>query len=1054
MITRNRLMTCFIVLFLLCGLFPNTALAENPLPNHPYIFEKALGQPDKKNTMINRISPSSAFHVGGVHVDRDSTPNRIYVADSGNNRILCFNGWKDFFEPGNEADRVIGQLSLWDSGAANGNNTQRPAPTASTIAFQPFPVSSTLESPRSIHMATDADNNLYVADLGNNRVLRFPDPFAIPQGEPQVADLVWGQADFESFESADPPTASSLLFEWYQGHVFSGGVDVDGNGNVWIADTGNSRVLRFPAGSNEAEADLVLGQPDFTTRRYDNTYEVSKWDKDMDKMFKPLSVRVQSTTGDVYVLEGERPRLNRIMVFEPPFTNGMEASRIVGEAGRLHITDWLTPDEFSTQPPADPSEWSRENYPDVGDRHVRRPSGIYWARGFGFDPTNDDMLWLGDNNKRIMQIHMLPNGDWEWADVIGYGSGVFDRSSPWGHETHYILPDDFNNVPPINGIHGYIIQPDGEIGFYNDGSNDYLLFGCATNRSFDAYGVSRIQLPIQRQGIPPNDFVICDSTMCSPFWNDYSGRTMQNTYGMSCSGSQVYVSDGERILVWEDIHSAGTFAHADYVIGKDDFETNYEFSGIIAAGGGVGTQTTGHHIGSGNDYMFAVHDRNRKIVIFELPITGSMNDPGDIVKTLNQTNVVWADDSQPVSFQAWGLVYDEVNDALWVSDIEKNRILRISDPLGAARVDMVIGQANKTDGDDNAGSGWENPNRHGFAVPWNLSLDNFNNLYIVDSGFEGRVDSGNLRVVRYDAATIVPEPGNIFPLPDADGVFCEPDFESRGTYVEHRPNVPTWVCFDQNNHMILLVDAYWNEPYERVWYYETPHMGETPQPGYILNLAFGQAATAWFMDAAENQLDAKQHLILQDHTWNRILYVDYNEPTPGVEITETEGSTWVNGVWPEYWPTGETKDTEEARRKFHDDYTVALQSAPSADVEITVTIKTNSWAMDLYANNDYFNLGDRVVLTFTAENWDAPQTIHVVSLDAPIIGPISPSPVMIDKSGISSDSCISEYLCLITHSATSSDPDYNKLEISDVDATVIFLSYSPWPDPTAQGTRR
>ncbi|PXF57639.1 MAG: hypothetical protein C4B58_09100 [Deltaproteobacteria bacterium] len=81
MITRNRLMTCFIVLFLLCGLFPKTALAEDPLPNRPYIFEKVLGQPDKKNTMVNRISPSSAFHAGGVHVDRDSDPNRYGMGD-------------------------------------------------------------------------------------------------------------------------------------------------------------------------------------------------------------------------------------------------------------------------------------------------------------------------------------------------------------------------------------------------------------------------------------------------------------------------------------------------------------------------------------------------------------------------------------------------------------------------------------------------------------------------------------------------------------------------------------------------------------------------------------------------------------------------------------------------------------------------------------------------------------------------------------------------------------------------------------------------------------
>ncbi len=187
------------------------------------------------------FSLSAAGLSGSIVIDRNSNPPHLYVADTGNNRILGFNDFNNA-KTGDSADIVIGQSNFFstafnnvsnDPGAANQNGLNHP--TA---------------------LALDAAGNLFVADTGNSRVLRFPQPFAQPSAGNQAADLVIGQANFNSVvSSATNRTMQSPT-----------GVAILSDGSLLASDAALNRVLYFqkPLVSGMV-ANKVLGQADFNS---------------------------------------------------------------------------------------------------------------------------------------------------------------------------------------------------------------------------------------------------------------------------------------------------------------------------------------------------------------------------------------------------------------------------------------------------------------------------------------------------------------------------------------------------------------------------------------------------------------------------------------------------------------------------------------------------------------------------------------------------------------------------------------------------------------------
>lgn len=159
--------------------------------------------------------------------------NNLILVDRLNHRLLVFANANilGFFPV---ASQVIGQ-SLFNTNASG-------------------ITSSALESPTGAFVASNGD--LWVADGGNNRVLRFPGYVA--QGNGPTADLVLGQALF----------TTDALGSGADEMAFPTDLLIDSAGTLWVVDQGNNRILKFPNAAglgNGAPATVVLGQAGFGT---------------------------------------------------------------------------------------------------------------------------------------------------------------------------------------------------------------------------------------------------------------------------------------------------------------------------------------------------------------------------------------------------------------------------------------------------------------------------------------------------------------------------------------------------------------------------------------------------------------------------------------------------------------------------------------------------------------------------------------------------------------------------------------------------------------------
>jgi uncharacterized protein (TIGR03437 family) len=291
-----------------CGLaWPQARLNPNPsrVVGHPQI-RLMTDQP-------NLVEGRELNTPRAVAVDTSVNPPALFVADTNNNRVLGFRNASNF-ENGVPADLVIGQRDRFSTGALGPGTS----------------LSSGLAAPAAL--AVDAAGRLYVVDAGNNRILRYPRPFAQPAGDLVQPDMVIGQANFSTRTPntggiSERSIATTAPVGGTQ-RVFGAGLAFDRDGHLWFTDPANHRVLRYPSaslagGANQPSADIVLGQPDFNTGAPLAVNLANRINR--SRMNAPASLAFDNG-GRLFVAD----QLNRVLVYVGPFVSGMDAQRYMG----------------------------------------------------------------------------------------------------------------------------------------------------------------------------------------------------------------------------------------------------------------------------------------------------------------------------------------------------------------------------------------------------------------------------------------------------------------------------------------------------------------------------------------------------------------------------------------------------------------------------------------------------------------------------------------------------------------------------------------------------
>lgn len=213
-----------------------------------------------------------------------ASTGRIYVADGGNSRVLSWPSASSFGN-GISADIVI--------------TADRQSPG---LSFQ-----------NPDHMIVDGQGSLYVADTENNRVLKFNAPIT----NNVVASIVLGQPDFNSNALNNGGVVTNTVMNG------PSALAIDANNNLYVADSSNHRILRFnfPVNTTFKPASLVIGQPNFTTNG------PNQGGLSASTVNDPFGIAFDGQ-GNLYVSDTFN---NRILKFFPPFTNGMAATRVIGQ---------------------------------------------------------------------------------------------------------------------------------------------------------------------------------------------------------------------------------------------------------------------------------------------------------------------------------------------------------------------------------------------------------------------------------------------------------------------------------------------------------------------------------------------------------------------------------------------------------------------------------------------------------------------------------------------------------------------------------------------------
>jgi sugar lactone lactonase YvrE len=559
------------------------------------------------------IGSSAATSQSGLHnptaVTFDPSGN-LWVTDAFDNRILRF---APPFTSGMSANLVIGQASFTTS-------------LGLSITTQ-----SSLYSPWNI--AFDSSGNLWVADCGDNRVLRFAPPFSNGLN----ANLVIGQSGFTTFGSATTQTGTSCPIS----------LSFDSSGYLWVSDSSNNRVLRFgPQFSNGTIANLVIGQASFTA----GAAAASQ------AGLSGPSFLTFDSRGDLWVVDISS---SRVLEFLPPFTIGMGASVVIGQPTFTSTTGFA-------------QAWF--NFPD----------------GLAFDSSGN--LWVSDNANGAILRFPQPFITAEASNlVIGQGQNTL-------------------TIP-----RGLFLDSSGNLWVGDSGNNRVLRFSPSFSNGMSA------NLVIGQGDFGSNWEVTAQSRLTS------AGGVLMDSSG------NLWVSDfySNRILRFSPPFTSGM--SANLVLGQTSF------AGNSASATQAGLSTPKYFAFDSAGDLWVADQSNNRVLMFAPPFSNGMA-AALVIGQTGFTSSASALSQGGLSNPA-GVAFDSSGN-LWVADQNNNRTIMFPPPFtNGMNANLVLGQAGFTTSGAATGSG-------GLLLPRIVAFDSAGNIWVSEQT--------NNRVMRFACGSECP----------------------------------------------------------------------------------------------------------------------------------------------------------------------------------------------------------------------------------------------------------------------------------------------------------
>ncbi len=618
---------------------------QNQFNGQPATF--IIGQPNLNVNGSNYgITQSAMKSPELIAFDKN---NNLWVYDSSRNGII---GFQYPFGSGGilNASWVIGQTSFTTSAAG---------------------VSANLFSTAINGIVFDNQNNLWVSDTGNNRVIGFS-ASKIYSINPS-ASWVIGQPSFTANIANNGGISAKTLYKPYS-------VAIDKNGYLWVGDNSNNRVLGYknPQGIM-LSADYVIGQSIFTS----NTAATTQ-----NGFYGPYSIAFDS--------------LNNLWIFDQGnhcikgfnntniYTNGSNASWIMFQ------------NNFTTNNTATLSQQYTMQYDMAGFFYQTTVPNeeivTTLPNPYQFDYSADVLYLAFDKNNNL------------WISDTGYYRILkYDNSDITSNAYPY------NCSAVLGQSQFYIKGQSGETQYYLNYVSDVAFDKNNNLWITDNFSVKGFQYPTYSQQIMQN-WAIGGTFTTS---NGLTQNGLSAPQGISFDNfGDMFVVDGvnNRIMGFSANSLYGNNApNAFVVIGQTNFTTGTAATtqnGLNNGAGSVYYKLSGKPAFDSNNNMYVADVLNNRIMVFPYGsgFTNGMN--ASIVIGQTSFTTLTSGSTMSTLNNPVYCIFDNFGN-LWVSDWNNNRVQKFVPPFTTGMSATV--------------------SITGFNRPLGLAFDGMGNLFVADN---------------------------------------------------------------------------------------------------------------------------------------------------------------------------------------------------------------------------------------------------------------------------------------------------------------------------------